>query len=174
VDSTPRLARVDGTGAARRIEVRTTIDADIDTVWNAITQVEQVRHWWTNGIIEPREGGRIVLEDGSEVNGTVIVCRPPYLFEFTWHDSPEESGHPQYIEKNTHSLAKFDLIEAGATCTLLTFVQYVPAAEAMAAAAGWHHIVGERLREFVETDTLVERPGRFSELKAVYATKAFG
>ena len=108
-----RLARVDGTGAVRRVELRATIDAPVERVWAAITEPEATRHWWTGGIIEPREGGRVALDDGSEVNGTVITFRPPYVFEFTWNDIPERAGHPQYIDRHTSSLTRFDLVEAG-------------------------------------------------------------
>ena len=54
--------------------------------------------------------------------------------------------------------------------TSLTFVQYLPPGEVVAASAGWHEIVGERLTSYVENGKVPEDPNRFSELKLVYET----
>ena len=58
----PRLATLSGTGAVRRVELRVELDAPIRTVWDAITRVEHLAHWWRDwrpgGLVEPREGGQ--------------------------------------------------------------------------------------------------------------------
>ena len=39
-------------------------------VWSAITNIEELRQWWEDGLLEPREGGRIQLRmDTDECGG---------------------------------------------------------------------------------------------------------
>lgn len=163
------LTEVTGTGPVRRLEIRLNLAAGIESVWHAISRSEELAIWWTGGRLEAREGGRIVLEDGHEVNGTVKLCYPPYLFAFSWNDAPESAGHPSLIDATTRSTVRFDLVESGPEQTALTFVQYLPPGEVVAAAAGWHEIVGERLRSYVETGSVRDDPGRFEALQQRYA-----
>lgn len=163
------LTQVTGSGPVRRLELKVTINAQIQNVWEYITVSEKIENWWAGGIIEPREGGRFILEDGSEVNGTVKICYPPYIFEFSWNDAPENSGHPHLIDSSTKSTVRFDLTEIDENRTNLTFIQYLPPGEVVAASAGWHQIVGERLPGYIETGNIPEEGNRFSELKEIYS-----
>ncbi len=163
------LSKVYGAGPVRRLEIKLKLHAPIDRVWRAITESSEVRSWWTDGSIEAHEGGRFRLDQGEEVDGTVKVCFPPYLFEFTWNDAPASAGHPQLIEANTKSLVRFDLVELDEAHTQLSFSQFLPPTEIVGASAGWHQIVGERLKEFVETGAVSEDPNRFAELQKAYA-----
>lgn len=163
-----KLTEISGTGPVRRLEIQIEIAASIDAVWDAITQAEQVAHWWTNGTIEAREGGRIVLEDGSAVNGTVKVSSRPNLFGFTWNDHPEKAAHPHLIDPVSKSPVMFQLVEQDEN-TILTFSQYLPPGEVQGAAAGWHQIVGERLKEYTETGKVSDDADqRFAELLEIY------
>lgn len=163
------LTRVSGSGPVRRLEIKLEIDSPIQKVWSALTDSNKVQNWWTAGIIEPREGGRFILDDGNEVNGTVKMCYPPYIFEFTWNDHPDNAGHPHLIDIHTKSTVRFDLTELENDRSSLTFIQYLPPDEVVGASAGWHQIVGERLKYFVETGSASDEPERFAELKKVYA-----
>ncbi len=163
------LTKVTGTASVRRVEIKLELNSSIQDVWEAITDNEKVKHWWTDGIIEAREGGKFVLEDGSEVNGTVKLCHPPYLFEFSWNDAPAKAGHPHLIDAKTNSTVRFDLVETGAERTLLNFVQYLPPGEIVGAAAGWHQIIGDRLKEFVEHGSVTEDKDRLNSLLEEYA-----
>lgn len=163
------LTQVTGSGPVRRLEIKITINAPIQIVWDSITVSEKMKNWWEGGIIEPHEGGRFILGDGSEVNGTVKVSHHPYIFEFSWNDSPENSGHPSLIDPYTKSTVRFDLIELIENQTSLTFVQYLPPREVVAASAGWHEIVGERLLSYIESGVVLKNPNRFSDLKEMYS-----
>jgi hypothetical protein len=72
------------------------------------------------------------------------------------------------IDLHTKSTGRFDLTELEADRTLRCFVQYLPPGEIVGASAGWHQIVGERLKDFVETGTVNNDPDRFSELQEIY------
>ncbi len=165
-----RLTQIRGTGPVRRLEIDILLSASIQAVWNAITLDELMQQWWTGGEVEVKDEGRIVLEDGAAVNGTVKCCRPPYVFEFTWNDNPDSAAHPHLIDVHTNSLLRFDLIEED-DGTALTFTQYLPPREIAAAAAGWHQIIGERLKSFVETGQVPDNhEARFNELMKLYKT----
>ena len=166
--SEQKLTIIVGRGPVRRLQLQTSMNATIKKVWSALTDADEVQHWWTTATIEAQEGGRVVLDDGSELNGTVKVFSPPYIFEFTWNDVPQEAGHAEWLEHKTKSSIRFDLVEQGPDVTSVTLVQYSPAANATGAAAGWHHIVGERLRSYVETGSVPDDAGRFEALKKIY------
>ena len=51
------LTSVSGTGPVRRLEIRYRLKVPIHSVWNAITRIDEVRHWWTGGLLEEKEGG---------------------------------------------------------------------------------------------------------------------
>lgn len=165
---TALLTVVSGSGPVRRLAIKITIDAVIGIVWKALTDISEVKNWWTDGVIEAEEGGRFRLDDGKEVNGTVKLCFPPYLFAFTWNDFPERAEHPSLIDSNTKSIVRFDLIELSQNQTSLSFVQYLPPGEVIKAAAGWHEIVGERLKDYIETGKVLDDPNRFSDLQKLY------
>jgi len=56
------------------------------TVWNALTTAEGVSTWWADAArIDPREGGRIVLERGEETErGIFLSLRPTRKIELAW------------------------------------------------------------------------------------------
>lgn len=161
------LAQVTGTGAVRRLQVQLHIAAPIQSAWSAITDSDGLDRWWIGGTVEKRVGGRIILDDGTAVNGTVTACAEPYVFEFTWNDHPSRATHPALIHAATRSLLRFDLIEEG-DGTLLSFVQYLPPAEIAAAAAGWHQLIIERLKSYLESGEVPEHEARFADLKLQY------
>lgn len=162
------LASVSGHGQYRRVEVRRVVHAPIEKVWNAITRADEVRHWWAEGEIDAREGGRIKLgEDGEDcgpgLDGVIKVFQPPYIFEFTWNEA--------YVP--AEGLVRFDLVEVDDTTTQVTLVELVPATDIVPAAAGWHEIV-ERLGRYVSSGEPVPVPpddARFRELRSLYETK---
>ena len=117
-----KLTTILGLGPVRRLQLQTAITASIEKVWSALTDADAVQHWWTTATIEAHEGGRVMLDDGSELNGTVKVFSPPYIFEFTWNDVPQEAGHAEWLEHKTKSSIRFDLVEEGPEVTWVTLV----------------------------------------------------
>ena len=73
------------------------VEAPLERVWRAITEADQLVHWFPDKIAEVdlRPGGAIRIEwqDGEFDDGTIDVVEAPSRFAFRWHgagfDSPE-------------------------------------------------------------------------------------
>lgn len=165
-----RLTTIDGAGPVRRLQTRVLVRVAVETAWDAVTQAGHMEHWWTGGHLGSAEGEHVVLDDGASLNGTIKVWAPPHVFEFTWHDRPEASERPEWVEHRTKSLVRFDLVPCGDEETLISMIQYSPAEAAAGAAAGWHALF-ERLREYVETGRVETTEDRFEDLKPLYADR---
>ncbi len=167
--TTAQLATIEGHGAARRVQLRNEFSTSIENTWEAITQVHHVQRWWPDwragGRIEPRTGGRIVLDDGAWIDGTIVTWSPPQLFEFTWKDSAE--GEDWY-EPDSKSLLRIELESLGTAGTGLMLTQYMPFDMAIGGAAGWHHFAGERLKHLLESGEIPADDCRFEELRDLY------
>ena len=105
-----KLTTINGHGDVRRLQTQVPIAAGIHDVWSAITENAKIAQWWTTAKIDRFEGGRIVLDDGAELNGTVKTYAEPYIFEFTWRDNPADAVSSQMLEFTTKSLVRFDLV----------------------------------------------------------------
>lgn len=166
-----RYAEIQGEGAVRRVALSNTLNAPLETVWQAITNVEQIQHWWPDwqpgGIIDKAEGGVVRLGDGSWIDGIVKVWRPPHIFEFTWQEQLEDE--PDWFEQRTNSMLRIDLVELSNSQTLLNLIQFAPESSAVGGTAGWHHFAGERLKSLLEVGTVDDSSGRFEELVKLYS-----
>ena len=155
-----------GHGKYRRVEVRRVVDAPIDRVWAAISSAEEMERWWSSGVLEGREGGRIHLHMDTEecgglpLDGQIKVFLPPHVLEFTWHEAYDPAM----------GVVRFDLIEVEGGKTQVTLTNFVPADDVVPASAGWHEIV-ERLGTYVRNGEPVPVPEgdrRFKELESLY------
>jgi uncharacterized protein YndB with AHSA1/START domain len=65
------------------------VDAPRERVWQLLTDPEQLPRWWPDAAqLEPRVGGRIVLNFGpGDVSGEVTQWQPPSALGFTWEQS---------------------------------------------------------------------------------------
>ncbi len=165
--SEEKLTEIHGCGSVRRVQTRKTIRAPIETVWEALTQIEHVRQWWADGTIGAQVGEAVQLGGDEDLNGSIVAMMKPHVFEFTWHDAPENAAHPEWIEAATRSLVHFDLIETAADTTLLTLINFAPLSSATGASAGWHHLF-ELLTSYLEEGEAQSGPDRFEALKALY------
>jgi len=56
-----KYASIQGDGDVRRVALQNELNAPISRVWEAVTTVDQIQHWWPDwrpgGVIEPNEGG---------------------------------------------------------------------------------------------------------------------
>lgn len=166
-----RYAEIQGDGAIRRIALSNTLNAPLETVWQAITEVEQIQHWWPDwrpgGVIDKVEGGVVRLGDGSWIDGLIKVWRPPHIFEFTWHEQLDD--RPDWFEACTNSMLRIDLVELSGSQTLLNLIQFTPESSAVGGTAGWHQFAGERLKSLLETGKVEDTSGRFEELVKFYS-----
>ena len=146
-----KYAQIQGYGPLRRITLSNSLDAPIKTVWEVLTQVDHMAHWWPDwepgGVVEPTTGGKIKLGDGSWIDGTIKTWAPPYLFEFTWHDQSVAADGS--VEAALCSIFRVDLIPLEADKTLLNLVQYLTQDNAVGGTAGWHQFAGYQTRSSI-------------------------
>lgn len=167
-----KLAVIEGHGEVNRTTLRVQFRADIQAVWSAITEVEQIKLWWPDwqpgGQLEPFETGRIVLGDGSWIDGQIKIWAPPHVLSFSWR---EDGMGGEWYEAQTKSLLTIQLLQINQTDTALTLTQFAPRGCVVGGTAGWHHFAGERLKSLLENRRYDDRPGRFDELVALYEEK---
>jgi uncharacterized protein YndB with AHSA1/START domain len=62
------------------------VDAPRERVWQLLTDPAELPRWWPDAAeLEPRVGGRIVLNFGpGDVSGEVTRWEPPTALGFTW------------------------------------------------------------------------------------------
>lgn len=165
-----KFSKIQGQGEVRRISLKNELKAPILRVWDTITEVRHLKSWWPDwkpgGTIEKCEGGTIKLGDGSWIDGTIKVWRPPHIFEFVWQENIMEES--QWYEKNTQNLLRIDLVEVDKNTTLLHLIQFAPKDSVIGGAAGWHHFAGERLPKYLENIELLDDEQRFYQIKLLY------
>lgn len=123
-----------------------TFNHSIEKVWDAITNPDKMRIWFTDVKMDFTEGGKITFifqdEAKSESYGRILTIQPPWLFEFLWlgEDLPDEH-------------ARWELFEEGANSTRLVLTySRVNESYAPSVAAGWHDTV-EQLGEMLDGKT---------------------
>jgi uncharacterized protein YndB with AHSA1/START domain len=98
------------------------IDASQRAVWNALTTPEGVAQWWaTDGRIDARESGRIVLghvcgDDRLEEVGLVLRCRPTANFDIKWDStgsSPTRGTTVQFQIGRGDGESKLHVVHSG-------------------------------------------------------------
>jgi uncharacterized protein YndB with AHSA1/START domain len=62
------------------------VDAPPERVWQFLTDPAELRRWWPDAAqLEPRVGGRVVLDFGpGDVSGEITTWEPPTALGFTW------------------------------------------------------------------------------------------
>ena len=69
-------------GEGRSLRLRRTYDAQIDDVWDALTNPERIGRWFMPISGEYRIGGRYQLEGNA--GGEILECDRPNRFRVTW------------------------------------------------------------------------------------------
>lgn len=166
---TVRIATIEGSGAVRHMQLRSELNANIEQVWQALTNVEQLAQWWPDwrpgGVMEHHEGGRIRIDDGTWLDGLIKVWAPPHILAFSWR---EDDLRADWLESHSRSLTTFQLFNRSAEeCTLLVS-QFAPVGAVVGGTAGWHYFAGERLARLLTNQPFDDRPERFEELKQLY------
>ena len=73
--------QVSRTGETVVVVIRRTYEADVDEVWNAITDPERIRRWFVPVAGELAPGGTFELE--GHAGGDVLECEQPNRFKIT-------------------------------------------------------------------------------------------
>jgi len=70
-------------GAAHMVTMQRTYDADIDDVWDAITQPDRIARWFLPVTGDFRVGGEYQLDGNA--GGEIRTCDPPHRLVVTWN-----------------------------------------------------------------------------------------
>jgi uncharacterized protein YndB with AHSA1/START domain len=81
-------------GEAYTVELRRRYDAEIDDVWDAITNPERLRRWLKPVTGDLRLGGKFELDGGE--HGDILRCEPPRLLKVSWLYGPDADAWPRY------------------------------------------------------------------------------
>jgi len=110
-----------------------TLPHDIQTVWDAITNPEKLKIWFTDFDMEFKEGGKIkiIFRDAAKTitHGEIVSIQPPHKFVWTWEGE----------------LAVWELSPQGKN-TKLTFTYSKMADQWAVDAAGGFHTILDRLQ----------------------------
>lgn len=113
-----------------KIEFERVLQHDIQTVWDAITNPERLKTWFTDIEMELKKGSdiKIIFRDESKTlsNGKIIEIDPPHTFIWTWED---ELAHWQLEKMNTKS------------CKLKFIYSKLDPSWAVSTLAGFHTIL---------------------------------
>jgi uncharacterized protein YndB with AHSA1/START domain len=121
------IMRVPGVRFVRRLP------GPIETVWRHLTDPAATPGWYAPGsVLEPREGGRVALND-NHIRGVVTQWRPPHKLAHTWNvfmPGEEVSPYPE-------SYLTLELEPAGSEVVLT--LTHLPVLERFEAqnAMGW-------------------------------------
>jgi uncharacterized protein YndB with AHSA1/START domain len=69
-------------GACRTVTARRAYDADVEDVWDAITDPERLSRWFLPVTGDLRLGGTYQLKGNA--GGEILRCEPPKLLKVTW------------------------------------------------------------------------------------------
>jgi uncharacterized protein YndB with AHSA1/START domain len=60
------------------------LDAPPEKIWSFLTDSARLPEWYGEGVIEPREGGKVSLM-GGHIRGVVTGWRPQKFLGYTWN-----------------------------------------------------------------------------------------
>ena len=112
------------------VRFRRHLDADIDTVWAALTEPAELAAWMCPTTVELRVGGRIAHnmgDDDSQVDGEILALDPPRLLEYEWHYPGED-----------RSVLRYALQPDGAGTALTLTHRLLQTDHATGYGPGWH------------------------------------
>jgi uncharacterized protein YndB with AHSA1/START domain len=121
-------ATVEQIGQLYVLRFERNLNHPVEKVWAAITEPEQLVQWLAAAEIDPRPGGRFVLNfenTRDHMPGRVIKWDPPNLFEHTFGD--EANG-----------VVRWELIPNGDGCLLKLSHTVYSSAEMANFLSGWH------------------------------------
>jgi len=105
------------------------LDAPAEKIWNFLTQSNRLPEWYGEGVIEPREGGKVSLM-GGHIRGVVTGWRPEKFLAYTWNVfSPGEE-----VSRFPISYLEFSLDGS----RLILIHRPIPQAMQNQSMMGWH------------------------------------
>ena len=139
--------------------IETVLNAPLHPVWNAITNKEEMKHWYFDiEAFRPEINHEFSFEGGSQDKVYVHLCKITEVIAFkkisyTWR-------YKRY-EGNSHLI--FELSEEGDKTRLKlthegleTFPETNPDLAKENFMEGWNHIIGKSLKEYLENGKQVD------------------
>jgi uncharacterized protein YndB with AHSA1/START domain len=109
------------------------LPAPPDKAWTFLTEPARIAEWYGEGVIEPREGGKVELM-GGHIRGVVTGWRPGEFFAHTWNVfAPGETRSAWPV-----TYLEFALKPDGGTSKLILTHRPIPAPVQPQTAMGWH------------------------------------
>ncbi len=124
-----------------RVEFERKLNYPVEKVWDAITNPEILKIWFTRIDMDFREGGKMIIyfADASNTasHGEIVTIKAPHLFEWTWEGE----------------LARWEIIEqTKKSCILkLTYSRFTE--EYAAKAPAGFHIILDQLETVLDGRT---------------------
>lgn len=110
-----------------------TLPAQMEKAWFFLTETPRLTEWYGEGVIEPREGGKVELM-GGHIRGVVTGWRPGQFLAYTWNVfSPGET-----VSRWPVSYLEFALAADGANTKLILTHRPIPKAMQPQTMMGWH------------------------------------
>jgi uncharacterized protein YndB with AHSA1/START domain len=124
------------------------VDASPDRVWQLLTDPAELPRWWPDAAeLEPRIGGRVVLNFGpGNVSGEITRWEPPTALGFTWIESrrPEVELHVAFtLDDLGDGRCRVSVVHSG--------FETAPAEVREAVVGGWAHFL-PRLAELAREE----------------------
>lgn len=114
---------------AHMVRFERTFTAAPEKVWAVLTDIKRLPHWYGEGVIEPRAGGRVDLM-GGHVKGVVTQWLPSKKLAYTWNAFMPGQTASDYPE----SYLTLEFEDGKLTLTHLPILERFVKANAM----GWH------------------------------------
>ena len=119
------------------------LDHDIETVWQAITDPQKLKYWFTDIEMDKKPGGKmkIIFRDAAKTvtNGEIVAIEKPNRFVWTWEGE----------------LAEWQLSPEGKNKCKLIFTYSKMADKYAVGAAGGFDTLVTRLENFLEGDKTI-------------------
>lgn len=125
-----RLGKISKEKDGFKVHFERELNHSIQKVWDAITDPEQLKYWFTDIEMDFRPGGKITFIFRDKANtksyGEIVSIEPPKRFVWTWEGE----------------LAVWELFETGKNkCTLVFTYSKLPDGYAINAPAGFHSLL---------------------------------
>lgn len=125
------------------------VDASPDRVWQLLTDPAELPRWWPDAAeLEPRIGGRVVLNFGpGNVSGEITRWEPPSALRFTWIESHRPGVELQVaftLDDLGDGRCRVSVVHSG--------FETAPAEAREAVVGGWAHFL-RRLAELAREES---------------------
>ena len=138
------------------------LPAPPEKAWIYLTETGRLTEWYGEGLIEPREGGKVALM-GGHIRGVVTGWRPTQFLAYTWNVfSPGET-----ISAWPVSYLEFALVPEGASTKLTLTHRPILKAVQPQTMMGWHTFL-DMVDAAARGETVLPRDTIMKENAAIY------